>query len=92
MALSTEEWRAALETARAEWLSRARALASQIYLITNQPVSVDDIRERLPIPEGVDTRVMGAVFKKGDWTQFDYVKSKRRESHHRPVARFVPRN
>lgn len=91
MPLSPEEWAAALETARADWLSRARALAKQIYDAGGAPVSVDDIRARLPVPDGVDTRVMGVVFKGGGWTLFDYVPSKRKESHYRPVARFVPK-
>lgn len=89
MTLSPEEWAAALETARADWLSRARALAREIYLNTAAPVSVDDVRARLPLPDGVDTRVMGVVFKGGDWTLVDYVKSTRKESHYRPVARFA---
>lgn len=91
MALSPEEWAAALETARADWLSRARVLAKQLYDTDGEPVSVDDIRSRLPLPDGVDTRVMGVVFKGGDWALVDYVKSKRKESHYRPVARFAPK-
>lgn len=89
MALGPEQWAAALEAARADWLSRARALAAEIYATTGAPVSVDDVRARLPLPDGVDTRVMGVVFRKGDWVLVDYVKSNRKESHHRPVARFA---
>ena len=60
----------------------ARALAGAGAEITS-----DEIHARCPIPPNVDPRVMGAAFHpKEDWERIGWRPSKRRESHHRPVA------
>lgn len=78
----------ALEVARAEWLAAARAWA-RIYASAGQIITINDVRRHgPPIPDGVDPRVAGAVFRGDDWVNLGYTTSNRKASHGRPVARF----
>ena len=78
-----------LEAARPDWLSRARAIAMQIFRDSGEPVSVDDVRAVLPPPEGKDPRVFGVVFRHG-WRVATEVRSERKACHSRPIKTFVP--
>lgn len=80
----------ALEETRAEWLASARAWAQQ-FARSGDPITITDVRRYgPPVPEGVDPRVCGAVFRDSNtWKPLGYVKSRRRTSHNRPVMAFA---
>lgn len=75
------------EEHRPDWLSAARAIAAQIGA-DGRPVTIDDVRDRIPPPSNVDPRVMGAVFTRRDWIKTGYCNSGRSTCHKRPVAVF----
>lgn len=78
-----------LEQAGSDYVHRARDVAFDIYLRQGW-VTVDDVRAVLPPPQGKDTRVMGAIFRKRDgWLPTGTTPSKRKECHGRPIQRFV---
>lgn len=74
------------EVHRASFLERARAAAFQIA--TKQgTLTIDDVREVVPLPKDMDGRVFGAVLKR-DFELVGYRKSSRRACHNRPVGIF----
>lgn len=75
------------EENRADWLNRARR-AARMLADVNAFVTIDMVRDECPPPDGVDPRVMGAVFTRSEWENCGYVMGKRKESHGRPVAQF----
>ena len=79
-----------LERTRADWLVKARYCAFWRAWASGF-VTADDIHRECPIPEGVDPRVMGAVFKSHGFVPDGYVPTKRPEAHARPIRRFVLR-
>lgn len=85
---SKEEAFELFEEHRPDWLAKARATARQLFLSTGEPVTADDIHQHCPIPKGFDPRVMGAVFKNGEWEPVGFVLSKRAVCHHRPIRAF----
>lgn len=78
---------ALFEFHRAEYLDRARQAAVELYH-QRGPITVNDVREVCPPPDGMDGRVMGAIFSTRQWRCVGYGKSDRRECHGRPVGRF----
>lgn len=81
----------ALEFARSEFLSSARAVARQLGR-DGQPVTVDQVRIHGPkLPSGVDGRVYGAIFLREEWKAVGYIKSSRKTCHNRPICQFVLR-
>lgn len=79
------------EEHRKEWLERARHTAIDIARRKGE-VTIDDVRAECPPPDGVDPRVMGAVFHpRSNWTCIGYARSKRSDCHNRPVAIHVLR-
>ena len=79
-----------LERTRAEWLAYARRYAV-LHARLHGSVCADDTHRRCPIPEGLDPRVMGAVFQIKELVPDGYVPTKRPEAHARPIRRFVLR-
>ncbi len=75
------------EVHRAEWLAEARAAAEQIGRETGT-CTADDVRTVCPIPDGIDGRVMGAVFRKSEWAAGEFVNSRRTACHKRPIRVF----
>lgn len=74
------------EEAHETWIDRARDVARRLAR-QRGAITIDDVRDECPPPEGIDPRVMGSVFKpKKDWICVDYRKSWRRENHGRPVG------
>ena len=76
------------EKTRIEFLNYARWWAQKIYKEKGN-VSVDDIREKIAIPQGLDGRVLGAVFNRKDWKKVGYQSTRVKTSHARPVGIFV---
>jgi hypothetical protein len=75
------------EEHRAEWLAWARRTAMEIAQRRGS-VCIDDIRALCPLPENVDPRVCGAVFRTSDFIGGEYVNSGRAINHHRPIRLF----
>ena len=75
------------ETSQPDWLTQARYVARSIAA-SREFVTIDDVRQVCPPPDGVDPRVMGAVFKGKDWECIGYQKSKRSACHNRPIGQF----
>ncbi len=78
----------AFERHRGGWLKEAR-LAGQSICWEAGSATVDDVRERCPPPDDVDSRIMGTVFKHRAFRPLKTVTSKRAICHHRPIVRFV---
>jgi len=78
------------EETRAQWLERARRAAIELAGRKGD-ITIDDVREVCPPPEGCDPRVMGAVFRpKSDWDIVKYRPSER--GHGRAIAVFRRRS
>jgi len=88
--LELEEAMDLLKSRRAGFISMARKAAVQIA--SKHPdrlVTIDDVRDKCPPPEGIDPRVMGAVFSERDtWEFVSFTRSARRACHHRPIQIF----
>lgn len=76
-----------LEATRGEYLEHAREVATRIGQERGS-CTVDDVRELAPPPEGIDPRVMGAIFRPREWEPGGWVQSRRRACHGRPVRVF----
>jgi len=78
---------------RSEWLSEARK-AAYLLAITRgwkgspPELTTDDIHKHCPLPDGIDPRVMGAVFRTNQWRKVGYINSTRATCHNRPIAIF----
>jgi len=74
------------EAHRAEWLAAAR------NFLNRQPIgskmTVNDVRSAVPLPGGIDGRVMGSVFRGQPWKMVAYKPSARKTCHKRPIAVF----
>jgi hypothetical protein len=80
------------EEKRPDWLVLARDAAWSIWRETGRPVTVNQVRERVPPPPDIDPRVFGAVFRRSEWKAGDFVLSDRRTCHARPIREFTPRH
>lgn len=73
-----------------EWLERANAA---ITLLSKERdtgiVTSDDVWDICPPPDGVDARVMGALWRPRDrWVKVGYVTSRRAINHKRTIAQW----
>jgi len=75
------------EAHRREFLDHCRWVARRIFEQKGN-VTIDDIRDQVQLPNGVDGRVFGAVFNKDDWEKVGYTQTSRKTSHGRPIAVF----
>lgn len=76
-----------LEEARAGWINEARIVAERLAR-DRGAVTIDDVREACPPPDGVDPRVMGAVMRPPVFEACGFVLSSRAECHRRPIRVF----
>jgi hypothetical protein len=76
-----------LDAARPLWVDVARQAATRIAEARGQ-VTIDDVREVCPPPEGTDPRVMGTVLRKPVFEPIGYVQSTRIACHGRPIRVF----
>ena len=67
------------------WLKLAKQEAVRIAKQLGE-VDADAIHKSLPIPNYIDSRIMGSVFSGFDFVR--YKKSERKECHHRPIGVF----
>ena len=69
-------------------VSKLRAKARELAQ-GGREITSDDIHEAMPLPQGIDGRVMGAAFfPRKDWSKTGYQPSRRKENHGRPIARW----
>lgn len=77
------------EKYRKEFLTHLRWIAVRKAKETlDGVITIDDVREDVVTPQGVDPRVYGAVFNKEDWEKVGYTQTTRQTSHGRPIAMF----
>jgi hypothetical protein len=70
-----------------DYLAKAADLARQLGAGGN-PVTIDDIHNLLPPPDGVKSQALGQIFNKREWGTVGYVNSGRRESHGRRIQQW----
>lgn len=71
-----------------ELLKRLKDVARQLAL-QKGVITTDDIHLAHPIPDGIDGRVLGAVFRTSEWICVGHVKSTRtKDNHGRRIARW----
>lgn len=76
------------EDTRGEFLAHCRWVAERIFKEKGH-VTIDDVREQVTTPKGVDPRVYGAVFNGKEWEKVGHTLTKRKSSHRRPISIFV---
>lgn len=72
---------------RRDYLDLARQAAALICRDKGF-VTSDDVRAVVPLPKGIDGRVLGAVFSGKEWVKIGYTQTKVRSSHYRPISIF----
>jgi hypothetical protein len=75
------------EAGRGEWIAQARAQARRIAAEKGQ-VTINDVRDVCPPPDGADPRIMGSVFVKRDFVRVGFAASGREACHGRPIGVF----
>jgi len=78
------------EDTRGEFLAHCRWVAERIFKEKGH-VTIDDVRQQVITPKGVDPRVYGAVFREKEWQKVGHTQTKRKTSHGRPISIFVKR-
>lgn len=82
-------WHQIHETYNGDYLGAARHAARQL-LETRDCITINDVRALCPVPDGLDPRVLGAVFRHADFEGTgEYVRSARGECHNRPIQKFM---
>ena len=72
-----------------ELVRRIRAKARELAA-NGREITTDDIHEAMPLPAGIDGRILGAAFyPRKDWLKTGYTPSRRRENHSRPISRWL---
>lgn len=78
------------EIHRRELLVEARERASEIFERNGKkPITIEDVRRLITIPEYINPVFLGAVFNKKDWTPVGFVSATRSEAHGRPIRTFT---
>ena len=72
------------------WISRARDVARRLAEAQGE-ITINDVREVCPPPDGADPRIMGSVFLKRDFVRVGFAASSRDACHGRPIGVFKPR-
>jgi hypothetical protein len=75
------------ESQNSDFIEQCRAVARQLAA-QNGEVTVDEVRDLVPLPENRSAKAYGAVFKKG-FKKIGYVTTKRASSHGRPIAQWI---
>ncbi len=72
--------------AREEWLTAARQVAEEIAQRSGT-VTSDEVRLALPVPDGWDPRILGAVFRHGTkWKRAGIARTTQSQAHARPIT------
>lgn len=74
------------EQTRNEFLTNCRWIAKRIAKENNGYVNIDQVREQVTTPQGVNPKVYGAVFANGEFERVGFVVTTRKTSHGRPIS------
>jgi len=74
------------EKTRKEFLENCRWIATRIANEHNGYVNIDQVREQVTTPEGVNPKVYGAVFNTDEFEKSGYTITTRKTSHGRPIS------
>jgi len=80
------------EKTRAEFLAHCRWVAKRIAQQNNGYVNIDQVREQVVCPEGVNPKVFGAVFSNGEFERGSFTITKRKTSHGRMISTWYWKN
>lgn len=72
------------------YINVARALAEFLYADREEPVTIEDVRDNLELPDGMGYQVLGSVFRRPEWVRVGYKDSRARSNGRRPIACFIP--
>jgi hypothetical protein len=73
-----------LERRNRDWLERARKFAMDRACLRGE-VSINDVRENVPMPADLHPNVLGAVFKGGSFKQVGWTTASHPKAHARAV-------
>ncbi len=77
------------EMTRREFLEHCRWVAKRVAQNRlSRQATIDDVREQVKLPYGIDGRVFGAVFNTDQWEAIGFTKSKQKINHGRPITVF----
>lgn len=76
-----------LTTKRALWLTMARGAARSVAKARGWACS-DDVHRICPVPEGMNPKIMGAVFRGPEWEPDGVVQTTRPVAHARPIRKW----
>ena len=74
------------ERTRSEFLTSCRWIAKRIAQEHNGYVNIDQVREQVTTPQGVNPKVYGAVFSGGEFERVGFKITTRKTSHGRPIS------
>lgn len=73
-----------LERRNREWLAKARMFAADRAMMRGE-VSINDVRENVPVPPDIHPNVLGAVFRTGDFKQIGWTTAAHPSAHARAI-------
>lgn len=75
------------EATKAEYLAAARSFAI-VYSLKHGSVSINEVREAVPVPDDVHPSVLGAVFRGHQWLPDGYTVAKHSSAHARTIRTY----
>ena len=74
-----------LEETRKDFIEKCREVG-RVIALEKGSVNIDDIREKIKLPEGMNGNVFGAVFRGSEWQHSGFMKSKIKTNHERIIG------
>lgn len=72
------------------FLWNCRIVAEELALKTSDGIiTIDEVRKACPLPEDIDGRIYGAVFKQDDWIALGFTQTLVKSSHGRLIRKFL---
>ena len=75
------------EETKAKYLEKARSFA-KVYSKVSGSVSINEVREAVPVPDDVHPTVLGAVFRGHQWLPDGYTVAKHPSAHARTIRTY----
>lgn len=72
----------------ADYIRTARALAEFLYIDRREPITIEDVTDNMPLPDGMGYQVLGSIFKTPQWRHVGYKDSRQRSNGRRPISCF----
>ena len=70
---------------RQDYVVKARRIA-RLHALTHGTVTSEDVRKKAPVPDGMDPRILGAVFRTSEWKRVGFRQTPRASAHCRPIS------